>query len=64
MTFKTTNIERIYIYVVVLCPGEFSGNKYKNSLKVPNEYLTDDLSDSKQPTRVKIKIRTLPYGIP
>ena len=23
MTFKTTNIERIYIYAVVQCPGEF-----------------------------------------
>ena len=55
MTFETTNIERIYIYVVVLCPGEFSGNKYKNSLKVPNEYLTDDLSDSKQRKGLKSK---------
>ena len=23
MTFKTTNIERIYIYTVVLCPDDF-----------------------------------------
>ena len=43
MTFKTTNIERIYIYICILLyyvRMNFFGNKYKNSLKVLNEYMT------------------------